>query len=172
MNEAAEDFAQFMNDQSALFGEDKSLDELLEGAELEEDEELEGEDEEEEGNRNPSTQEVIDALEQSDPEAAHVIRSMRSQMDRQTQRVNDMMDHMLEIKEALIASRSGSQAEDSDGGSEEGSRPEHITDEHLESFEIMAKELGYEKKADVDRRSQSEARESHSDAEMREAVNL
>lgn len=166
--QAQEDFREFIEQEAVDWGDD----ELNEGAleEVEEGEELEEEEEPavNRGSRREGTDDVLRRLDESDPEAARVVRDMQRKMSQNINEFNTLKSEILDIREQMLSQR-GAVSSDEGEDTAESSLPEGITESHLDMFRKMADHLGYVPRQELEQRDTENKAESFVQSSMRQA---
>jgi len=157
-------YNELLSDQAEEWGEDDLDESVLEDL----DEEPEDQDQEGKGRKSkrPGTDEVLRRLEDSDPEAAEVLRGMQRRMSQSINAERGLSERLARLEGRLEAQ----------GGDEEGDSestpvlPEGITEDNVQLFKQIADHLGYVPRDEIARREQERESETTTQRALREGV--
>ena len=160
----ADDFRQFLEDQQDSFGESVDDADVLDGLESNS-----GETESQYRGTRPGTDEILQRLESTDPEAASSLRAMQQKMSRTINETTALQKDVLTIREQLLAMREGNV----DGAQQAPSGPQlpaGVTEDHLAMFQAMAEHFGYIPRAELQQQEVERTAESYVNDSLRQGV--
>jgi len=142
------DMRSFLEDQAREYGG------LEDEVQVEDYEDSKG-DEDEPRSKRAGSDEVLQRLEELDPDAAENYRDMQRQLSRNFNSTNELKGQLLELREQMLELRDGAgrQVEEE----EKVELPEGVTQENLSMFEQMARAAGFVKKDELAAKEQEQA---------------
>lgn len=140
--------------------DDLDIDKTLEGLEEEEETGLRS--------RGAGTDQVLERLRKTDPEAARVVGEMQRKMSQNINEWTDLRSEVLSLREQLLSRLEGNEEETDIP--REHPLPEGVTPEHIELFKTMADHLGYVPRSELQERDREDSATSYVQSDLRRAV--